>query len=133
MRLSDSRTARHLLAFGLRTSAVRVSHVTRMTLPTCRLHYPGGPGRRMRWLLPCRLMLSPELRRVSVRMNSFEACSEFTQITARKLARPPRAAFVTGLRPSRSPGKAARQLPELTNKSPGGTFLHWSSAPSWRT
>jgi hypothetical protein len=33
MRLSDSRLARHLLAFGLRTQAARVSHVTQMTLP----------------------------------------------------------------------------------------------------
>ena len=58
-------------------------------------------------------------------MSAFEACSEFTRVTARQVARPPKAAFVTGLRPGQSPGQAARQLPELTNYSPGGTFLHW--------
>ncbi len=59
MHLSDSRTARHLLAFRLRASTARVSHVTRPTFLTCCLHYPGGPGRCICWLLPCRCKLSP--------------------------------------------------------------------------
>src|SRR5664279_3622061 len=104
MRLSDSRMARHLLAFRLRTSAARVSHVTRMTFLTCCLHYPGVPGGCACWLLPRRCKPSPKLRRVGVRIKSFEACSEFTHITARQVARPPKAAFVTGLRPSQLPG-----------------------------
>ncbi len=125
MHLSDSRMARHLPAFRLRTLATRVSHVTRIAFLTCCLHYPGGPGGCACWLLPCRYKPSPALRRVGIRMNTFEACSEFTRVTARQVARPPKAAFVTGLRPSQLPSQTARQLPELTNYSPGGTFLHW--------
>jgi len=44
---------------------------------------------------------------------------------ARQIAQPPKAAFVTRLRPGRLPDKAARQLPDLTDNSPGGIFLHW--------
>ena len=42
----------------------------------------------------------------------FEACSGFTRVTARWIARPPEAAFVTRLRPVRLPVQAARQLPD---------------------
>ncbi len=125
MHLSDSRAARHLLTFRLRASTARVSHVTRTTFLTCCLHYPGGPGRCACWLLPRRYKPSPKFRRAGVRIKTFEACSEFTHVTARQVARPPKAAFVTGLRPGQLPAQAARQLPELTNYSPGGTFLHW--------
>jgi hypothetical protein len=104
MHLSDFRAVRHHLAFGLRTQAARISHVTRTAFPACRLHYPGGPGRCACWLLPCRCKPSPINRRVSVRIKSFEACSEFTRVTARKLARPPKAAFVTELPPNQLPG-----------------------------
>ena len=48
---------------------------------------------------------------VGIRIVLFEACSGFTRVTARTLAQPPKAAFVTGLRRSRLPGHAARQLP----------------------
>jgi hypothetical protein len=46
---------------------------------------------------------------------------------------PPKAAFVTRLRPGRLPDKAARQLPDQTDYYLGGSFLHWCSAPSGRT
>src|SRR5215469_13438416 len=84
-------------------------------------------------LLPHSARPSPLFRRVGVHIFTFEACSGFTRVTARQIARPPEAAFVTRLRPDRSPRQAARQLPELTDNSPGGTFLHWCSAPSGRT
>ena len=48
---------------------------------------------------------------VGIRIVLFEACSGFTRVTARTLAQPPKAAFVTGLRRGRLPGHAARQLP----------------------
>ena len=57
---------------------------------------------------------SPNLRRVGIRIITFEACSDFTLVTAHWIAQPPRAAFVTRLRPGRLPGKAARQLPDLS-------------------
>jgi hypothetical protein len=55
---------------------------------------------------------SPNGRRVGIRIVTFEACSGFTQVTARRIAQPPKAAFVTRLQPCRLPGRAARQLPD---------------------
>src|SRR6202453_2425897 len=49
---------------------------------------------------------------VGIRIVTFEACSGFTRVTARRIAQPPKAAFVTRLQPSRSPVQTARQLPE---------------------
>src|SRR5208283_1889628 len=43
---------------------------------------------------------------------TFEACSGFTRIAARKIAQLPKATFVTRLRSSQSPGQTARQLPD---------------------
>jgi hypothetical protein len=54
---------------------------------------------------------SPNSGRVGIRIVLFEACSGFTRVTARTLAQPPKAAFVTGLRRDQLPGHAARQLP----------------------
>jgi len=55
---------------------------------------------------------SPNGRRVGIRIVTFEACSGFTHVTARRIAQPPKAAFVTRLQPCRLPGRAARQLPD---------------------
>jgi hypothetical protein len=55
---------------------------------------------------------SPNGRRVGIRIVTFEACSGFTHVTAHRIAQPPRATFVTTLQPFRSPGRAARQLPD---------------------
>ena len=55
---------------------------------------------------------SPHFGRVGIRIVDFEACSGFTRVTARWIARPPEAAFVTRLRPVRLPVQAARQLPD---------------------
>ncbi len=55
---------------------------------------------------------SPNGRRVGIRIVTFEACSGFTLVTARRIAQPPEAAFVTRLQPFRLPGRAARQLPD---------------------
>src|SRR3954465_8440576 len=42
----------------------------------------------------------------------YKACSGFTRVTARWIAQPPKAAFVTRLQPSQLPDQTARQLPE---------------------
>ncbi len=41
---------------------------------------------------------SPGKRRVGICIDSFEACSDFTRVTAHWIAQPPKAAFVTRLR-----------------------------------
>src|SRR4051812_21154245 len=61
---------------------------------------------------------------------ALEACSGFTRITARRIARPPEAAFVTRLRPAWSPGQAARQPPEQPTTLRVEPYLHWWRAPS---
>ena len=55
---------------------------------------------------------SPLFRRVGIRVFTFEACSGFTHVTARWIAQPPKAAFVTRLRPAQLPKRTARQLPD---------------------
>jgi hypothetical protein len=57
---------------------------------------------------------SPNGRRVGIRIVTFEACSGFTRVTARRIAQPPKVTFVTRLQPSQLPGQAARQLPDLS-------------------
>src|SRR5947208_8639726 len=57
---------------------------------------------------------SPNGRRVGIRIVTFEACSSFTHVTARRIAQPPKVTFVTRLQPSRLPSQAARQLPDLS-------------------
>src|SRR5207249_4642284 len=76
---------------------------------------------------------SPLWRRVGIRTSTFETCSDFTHVTARSIAQPPKATFVTRLQPSRLPSQTARQLPEQIDNSPGGSCRHWSHAPSGRT
>ena len=68
---------------------------------------------------------SPYIRRVGVHIITFEACSGFTRVTACWIAQPPKAAFVTRLRPVRLPVQAARQLPGPTDNFLGGSLLHW--------
>src|SRR5262249_1603744 len=42
---------------------------------------------------------SPNGRRVGIRIVTFEACSGFTHVTARRIAQPPTVTFVTRLQP----------------------------------
>src|SRR6516165_5223208 len=86
--------------------------ITRTTFPTCRAHYPGGSSRCMRRFTSPLTRPSPNGRRVGIRIVTFEACSGFTRVTARRIAQPPKATFVTKLQPSQLPGQAARQLPD---------------------
>ena len=66
-------------------------------LYACRRHYPGGTGRCPRRSLPSRWQPSPNSRRVGFRMSRFEACSAFTRVAARMLAKPPKAARFFGV------------------------------------
>jgi hypothetical protein len=110
---SDSRHGRRLRDVEAATLALDGSPpITRTTFPTCRAHYPGGSsGVRVSIASPL-MQPSPNGRRVGIRIVTFEACSGFTHVTARRIAQPPKAAFVTRLRPCRLPGRTARQLPD---------------------
>ncbi len=57
---------------------------------------------------------SPSFSRVGIRDFTFEACTGFTHVMARRVARPPKAAFVTRLRSGQLPNPTARQLPDLS-------------------
>ena len=92
----------------------RVSPVTRITFPACRAQLPRRIGRVPLSISSPSVRPSPFCRRVDIRISTFEACSGFTRVTARRIAQPPKAAFVTRLRSSRSPDQTARQLPELS-------------------
>ena len=98
--------------------------ITRTTFPTCRAHYPGGSSGCLCRLLPRITQPSPNGRRVGIRIVTFEACSGFTHVTARRIAHSrPQATFVTRLQPMRLPAQAARQLPDQS------TTLRWIPPP----
>jgi hypothetical protein len=91
----------------------------RTGLPRCPHHPSGVPcplPRRIEWVRSSiaspPVLPSPFCRRVGIRISPFEACSGWTHVTARRIARPPKATFVRTLQPVRSPVQAARQLPE---------------------
>jgi hypothetical protein len=90
-------------------------------LPRYPIHLFGVPcplprriGRVLMSIASPSVQPSPKLRRVGIRVITFEACSGFTHVTARRIAQPPKAAFVTRLRPGQLPDRAARQLPDLS-------------------
>src|SRR5262249_57568350 len=57
---------------------------------------------------------SPSDRRVGIRIVTFEACSGFTHVTARRIAQPPTVTFVTRASAQTLHNRAARQLPDLS-------------------
>ena len=85
--------------------------MTRITLPPCRAPYPGGSRRVPVSIASPLTRPSPFPRRVGVRVFTFETCSGFTHGTACRIARSPKATFVTRLQPGGLPNRAARQLP----------------------
>ena len=70
---------------------------------------------------------SPLKRRVGIHIAVFEACSSFTRVTARQVARPPIVDFVARFQPGQFPGRTARQLSNLTINYSSGSFPHWYS------
>ena len=88
--------------------------ITRTTFPTCRAYYPGRIERVLLSIASPLMQPSPNGRRVGIRIVTFEACSGFTHVTARRIAQPPKATFVARLRPDQLPSRAARQLPDLS-------------------
>jgi hypothetical protein len=106
---------------------------------------PGFP--RIAWVRASiaspRVQPSPNGRRVGIRIVTFEACSGFTRVTARRIAQSPKATFVTRLQPFRLPGRTARQLPDqsttlwVESSSTGDSRLRGprprrTSAKKWR-
>jgi hypothetical protein len=65
--------------------------ITRVALPACCAHYPGGSAQvHLPGFLPCAVLPSPLHRQVGIRIATFEACSGFTHVTAHWLAQPPK-------------------------------------------
>jgi hypothetical protein len=86
---------------------------------------------RVRVSISSPLMQPSQLGRfVGIRIVTFEACSGFTRVTARRIAQPRKAAFVTRLRPTRLPGQTARQLPDQSTTlrvEPSSTSPIWEA------
>jgi len=66
-------------------------------------------------------MQPPIGRRVGIRIVTFEACSGFTHVTAHRIAQPPKATFVTKLRPSGYPAEPL--VSYQTNRQLSGWIL----------
>jgi len=113
MTLSDFHTDRRLTA-PLRSLPSSHVDLPRLRVPLSRRAVPTTPVDRSRCicrLLPQTVLPSPRFGRVGVHNFPFEACSGFTHVTARRFARPPKAAFVAGLRHGQLPNHTACQLP----------------------
>ena len=101
----------------LRTLPSPLTGLPRLPEPPFRRAVPTTPADRAGARVDCfprSLEPSPNGRRVGIRIVTFEACSGFTRVTARRIAQPPKVTFVTRLRPSQLPGQTARQLPDLS-------------------
>src|ERR1039457_3557683 len=125
------RGSRLLFLLGLFDFLLRASVLGHVILPyTWIITALGGnpaPG-SSRSVLP-----SPLSRRIGIHIAAFGACSSFTRITARRIARPPCVDFVTRFRSAPLPGLTARQLSNLTINYSSGSFPHWYSAPLGHT
>jgi hypothetical protein len=106
MTLSDSRQSRRLKA-TLRPLPSPMTGLPRLPEPLSDVPSP-LPRRikRVHVSIASPLMQpSPNGRRVGIRIVTFEACSGFTRVTARRIAQPPKVTFVTRLQPSGYPAK----------------------------
>jgi hypothetical protein len=115
MALSDSRRG-HQAALGVEAATLAATGLPRFTdhLPGVLCPLPRRIERVHLSIASPSARPSPFLRRVGIRDFTFEACSGFTRVTARRVARPPKAAFVTRLRSGQLPNRTARQLPDLS-------------------
>jgi hypothetical protein len=113
--LSDSRCSRRYSDVEAATLARNGSPLTTTNHPSDVLCLLPRRIERVRVSIPSPLVQhSPNGRRVCIRIVTFEACSGFTRVTARRIAQPPKVTFVTRLRPGQLPSQAARQLPDLS-------------------
>ena len=89
MTLSDSRHGRRLEA-TLRPLPSPVTGLPRLLEPPFRRAVPTTPADRAGARVDCFLLTrpSPNGRRVGIRIVTFEACSGFTHVTARRVAQP---------------------------------------------
>ena len=104
-----------VLATALEVRPPTVTGLPRLPGPPFQRAVPITPVDRngcMRRLLPHPTRPSPTDRRVGIHNFTFEACSDFTRVTARWIAQPPKATFVTRLRNGQLPDRPARQLPD---------------------
>jgi hypothetical protein len=100
-----------------RTLPSPLTGLPRLPEPPFRRAVPTTPADRAGAGVDCfprSLEPSPNGRRVGIRIVTFEACSGFTRVTARRIAQPPKVTFVTRLQPNQLPSQAARQLPDLS-------------------
>jgi len=113
MTLSDSRMDRYLAA-PLRPLPSPFADLPQLPGWLSRRAMSITPADRSRCicrLLPKTVLPYPFSGRVGVNNVPFEACSDFTRVTAHRFARPPEEAFVAGLLSSRLPDQTACQLP----------------------
>ena len=122
MTLSDSRLDRHPSATLRRDPPPDgPPPITRITFPTCRAHYPGGPEQVLCWFLPRPRGLPRYLRRVGIHDFTFEACSSFTRVTACRLLNRPTRPLSRGFNPAGYP--AERSPATRSNRQLSGWIL----------
>ena len=89
----------------LRTLPSPSTGLPRLPEPPFRRAVPATPADRTGARVDCfpAHTAFPKWQEVGIRIVTFEACSGFTHVTARRIAQPPNAAFVTRLQSRRLP------------------------------
>ena len=99
--------------------------ITRIALPACCAHYPGGSIQvHVFGFLPWSVLPSPLHRRVGIRIATFEACSGFTRVTARWLAQPPKGDLC-----HKAPARSVTQTSRLSATRPNRLLSRWNPPP----
>ena len=100
----------------LRTLPSPVTGLPRLPEPPFRRAVPTTPADQAGARVDCfpAHAAFPKWQEGRIRIVTFEACSGFTHVTARRIAQPPKVTFVTRLQPSQLPSRTARQLPDLS-------------------
>jgi hypothetical protein len=95
----------------------------RITFPACRAHYPTNRTGALGDHFPVRTAF-PVMQAGRRRTFTFEACSAFTHVAARRIARPPQRPLSRGFDQAScltKPLVSYRSYRQLS----GGIFLHW--------
>ena len=77
-----------------------------------RYFVPDGKLPSDHFVVPLKKITGARSKSALTENAPYKACSGFTHVTARRIAQPLKAIFVTRLQPNQLPGQAARQLPD---------------------
>ena len=118
---------------ALARTAQGLPPMTRITIPTCRAHYPGGTERVQLSIASPSHAAFPGLPAGRLPRRTFRGLLGLHTRYGLLDRSTAQGGLCREAPIRRLPGQIARQLPEQIDNSLGGISLHWCSAPSGRT